>query len=48
MKNVLITGANGQLGNEMRLLAEKNTGIIIISQMLRNWIYAMKRLLLHI
>ena len=26
MKNVLITGANGQLGNEMRLLAEKNTG----------------------
>ena len=26
MKNVLITGANGQLGNEMRLLGEKNTG----------------------
>ena len=26
MKNVLIAGANGQLGNEMRLLAEKNTG----------------------
>lgn len=25
MKNLLVTGANGQLGNEMRLLAEKNT-----------------------
>lgn len=24
MKNILITGANGQLGNEMRLLAEVN------------------------
>lgn len=24
MKNILITGANGQLGNEMRLLAEEN------------------------
>lgn len=48
MKNVLITGANGQLGNEMRLLGEKIQVIIIISQMLRSWIYAMKRLLLHI
>ena len=48
MKNVLITGANGQLGNEMRLLPKKIQVIIIISQMLRNWIYAMKRLLLHI
>ncbi|WP_300726166.1 dTDP-4-dehydrorhamnose reductase [uncultured Bacteroides sp.] len=26
MKNILITGANGQLGNEMRLLAEENKG----------------------
>lgn len=26
MKNILITGANGQLGNEMRLLAGKNEG----------------------
>ena len=24
MKNILVTGANGQLGNEMRLLAEVN------------------------
>ena len=24
MKNVLITGANGQLGNEMRVLSEAN------------------------
>ena len=24
MKNILVTGANGQLGNEMRLLAEKH------------------------
>ena len=24
MKNVLVTGANGQLGNEMRLQAEAN------------------------
>mgnify|MGYP002922319649 FL=1 len=26
MKNILITGANGQLGNEMRLLAGENEG----------------------
>ncbi|WP_106829917.1 dTDP-4-dehydrorhamnose reductase [Parabacteroides pacaensis] len=25
MKNILVTGANGQLGNEMRLLAKENT-----------------------
>ena len=24
MKNVLITGSNGQLGNEMRVLSEEN------------------------
>lgn len=26
MKNILVTGANGQLGNEMRILSEKNNG----------------------
>ena len=31
MKNILITGANGQLGNEMRLLAEVNKEVVGIS-----------------
>ena len=25
MKNILITGANGQLGNEMQMLSEENS-----------------------
>lgn len=44
MKNILITGANGQLGNEMRLLAEVNKEYTYFLQMLLNWIYVMSRL----
>lgn len=44
MKSILITGANGQLGNEMRLLAEVNKEYTYFLQMLLNWIYVMSRL----
>ena len=44
MKNILITGANGQLGNEMRLLQKLIKSIHTFLQMLLNWIYVMSRL----
>lgn len=45
MKHVLITGANGQLGNEMRLLAAKYPDFVYFLRMWPNWTFAMKKLL---
>ena len=41
---ILVTGANGQLGNEMQVLAKENPHIRIISQMCRNSTFVMHRL----
>lgn len=44
MKKILVTGANGQLGNEMRLLAEEHKDFEYFLPMWRNSTSAMKRL----
>lgn len=43
MKKILVTGANGQLGNEMRLLAEEHTNLSIFLRMWQSWTSAMRR-----
>ena len=40
--NILVTGANGQLGNEMVLSAENQQHTYFL-QMCRNWIYVMNK-----
>lgn len=40
MKNILVTGANGQLGNEIRLLAEEHQEYTYFLLMWQNWIFA--------
>ena len=43
---ILVTGANGQLGNEMQVLAKEN--LCIILRMFRNLIYVIKKPFGHI
>ena len=42
--NILVTGANGQLGNEMQVLPEKTCSIRIFLRMYRSWTFVMNRL----
>lgn len=45
--NILVTGANGQLGNEMRVLSAENQQHTYFLQMCRSWIYVMNRPYVH-
>lgn len=42
--NILITGANGQLGNEMRVLSKENGQHAYFSLTCRNWTFATNNL----
>ena len=42
--NILITGANGQLGNEMRVLSKETDNMLIFSLTCRNWTFATNKL----
>lgn len=42
--NILVTGANGQLGNEMQVLARENLQHTYFLRMYRSWTFVMNRL----
>ena len=44
---ILVTGANGQLGNEMQVLAKENPQHIFLP-MSGNWIFATNRPYVHL
>lgn len=46
--NILVTGANGQLGNEMRALSAENGQHTYFLRMFRNWIYVTNRPYAHL
>lgn len=41
--NILVTGANGQLGNEMQVLSRENLQHTYFSLTYRNWIFVTSR-----
>ena len=43
MKNILVTGANGQLGNEMRVLSAEYKEYTCFYGCSRNWTFVMSR-----
>lgn len=45
---ILVTGANGQLGNEMQVLAKENPQHTYILQMCRSWTSVIRTLFGHI
>lgn len=45
---ILVTGANGQLGNEMQVLAKENPQHIYFLPMSGNWIFATNRPYVHL
>ena len=43
MKNILVTGANGQLGNEMRVLSAEYKEYTCFFTDVANWTFVMSR-----